>query len=247
MGQYPRLYNDLAEWWHLLSEPADYAEEAGIFHDAFCQFGHPKTMLELGSGGGNNAFHLKKHYQMTLIDLSPKMLKQSQYINPNLEHIPGDMRTIRLDRTFDAVFIHDAIMYMRNEKDLRAALETAFVHCRPGGLALFVPDEVRENFLPGTSYGGHDDSDSQRGLRYLEWTWDPDPNDTTITVEFSYLIRHENGLVCNEYDRHILGLFPYETWRRLIQSVGFDWHAIPYNHSEFEPSRHEFFVGLKPE
>ena len=30
------------------------------------------------------------------------------------------MRNVRLGRTFDAVFVHDAIMYMTTEVDLRA-------------------------------------------------------------------------------------------------------------------------------
>jgi len=35
------------------------------------------------------------------------MLELSRTINPELEHLVGDMRTIRLGRTFDAVLIHD--------------------------------------------------------------------------------------------------------------------------------------------
>jgi hypothetical protein len=34
------------------------------------------------------------------------------------------------------------------------AIETADVHCRPGGVALFAPDYVRENFKPTTDHGG---------------------------------------------------------------------------------------------
>ena len=63
------------------------------------------------------------------------MLEVSKALNPQCEHILGDMRTLRMDRSFDAVFIHDAIMHMTTREDLRAAMETAFVHCRPGGAA----------------------------------------------------------------------------------------------------------------
>lgn len=58
------------------------------------------------------------------------MLDLSKKSNPECEHILGDMRTLRLNRTFDAVFVHDAICYMRTREDLRAAIETAFVHLR---------------------------------------------------------------------------------------------------------------------
>jgi hypothetical protein len=74
------------------------------------------------------------------------------------------MRTVRLDHQFDAVFIHDAIVYMTTEADVRAAIETAFLHCRPGGAALFAPDHLRENFAEDTEHGGHDDDDEGRRL-----------------------------------------------------------------------------------
>ena len=48
------------------------------------------------------------------------MLALSATLNPECEHLEGDMRTLRLGRTFDVVFIHDAISYLTTEDDLRA-------------------------------------------------------------------------------------------------------------------------------
>jgi hypothetical protein len=31
----PKLYNQLSEWWPLMSAPADYAEEATVYSDLF--------------------------------------------------------------------------------------------------------------------------------------------------------------------------------------------------------------------
>ncbi|MEA2702730.1 MAG: hypothetical protein QOD63_675, partial [Actinomycetota bacterium] len=68
-------------------------------------------MLELGSGGGHNAVHLVADFAMTLVDLSDQMLDVSRRLNPGCEHVVGDMRTVRLGRSFDAVFVHDAVDY----------------------------------------------------------------------------------------------------------------------------------------
>ena len=127
MDDLPRLYTELADWWPVLSVPEDYAEEAQFYRKAILSAAEipVKTMLELGSGGGNNASHLKEAFQMTLVDLSPGILKVSMALNPECEHSQGDMRTVRLGRTFDAVFIHDAIVYMTTEQDLRMAIQTA--------------------------------------------------------------------------------------------------------------------------
>jgi SAM-dependent methyltransferase len=241
------MYGKLAPWFHLLTSPVDYEEEATFYRKAIVAAAskRPKTLLELGSGGGNNALYMKKHFDMTLTDLSASMLKLSRTINPELEHVRGDMRSIRLRREFDAVFVHDAVCYMTTEADLRAAIETAFVHTKPGGVALFAPDYVRETFENSTHCGGHDDPKSLRGLRYLEWTWDPDPNDTTYTTEYSFILRDEDGSVRRERDTHIDGLFSRKEWMTFLRDGGFRPKRLPFKHSELE-STLEVFVGVRP-
>lgn len=246
MSQQHKLYTDLADWWHLLSRVEDYAEEAAIYAQALKSHARRpiNTVLELGSGGGNNAFHLKASFSMTLVDLSEGMLAQSQTINPACEHHTGDMRTVRLDRPFDAVFIHDAIAYLTTLDDLRRTMETAFVHCRSGGVALFAPDHIQETFHPSTDHGGYDGPD--RGIRYLEWTWDPDPADTTHLTDYAYLLRLPDGSMHVEHDRHVNGLFSRQTWLDAIESVGFEAQVLPFAHSEVEPGSMAVFLGLKP-
>ena len=240
----PRMYHDLASWFHLITAPEDYAEEAEFYRKTIvsaCSY-PPRTLLELGSGGGNNASHLKAHFTMTLVDLSLDMLNVSKSLNPECEHLQGDMRNIRLGRLFDAVFIHDAITHITTEQDLRSAIETAFAHCKPGGAALFCPDYIRENFHPGTGHGGHDAA--ERSMRYLAWDWDPDPTDTTYITDFAYLLREGDKVRC-EYDRFIMGLFGREDWLRLITDVGFQASTVPFKHSKSEQGS-EDFLGIKP-
>jgi SAM-dependent methyltransferase len=221
----PRLYTDLAPWFPILTAPEEYAHEASVYRRVFETLAPPpRTLLELGSGGGNNASHLKARFEMTLVDLSPDMLQVSRRLNPECEHVQGDMRSVRLDRLFDAVFVHDAVMYLASEEDLERAMETAFVHTRPGGGALFVPDCIRETFKEGTDHGGHDAE--RRALRYLEWSWDPDPSDTSFRSDFAYLLRDEDGSVRCVYDRHELGLFSRDTWLSLLAKVGFSPRSV---------------------
>jgi hypothetical protein len=241
------MYDELASWWPLLSAPADYAEEAAFYRHALADAcdGELHTMLELGSGGGNNAWHLKAHARLTLVDLAPGMLEVSRRLNPECEHIVGDMRDVRLGRTFDAVFVHDAICYMTSAADLRRVFDTAFVHCRPGGAALFAPDYVRETFREGTSSGGHDDGDGARGVRFLEWTWDPDPADSSYTVDYAYLLRSEGGAVRAEHDRHIEGLFSREEWLSLLAEAGFEAGCVTFEHSELPGVELPVFVARR--
>ena len=237
----PKMYGELAPWWHLLSVVEDYLTEAMFFHELLDRVGHvapPHTLLELGSGGGNNAWHLKAYYQLTLVDLSAGMLAASRTLNPECEHIEGDMRTLRLGRLFDAVFIHDAICYMTTEADLRRALETAFVHCRAGGAAVFVPDDVRETFKTQTEHGGHDGED--RGIRYMEWSYDPDETDTVSTADYVYMLREGADTMRVIHDRHICGLFGWSDWMRLLAEVGFASQV------EMDSYGRNVFIGVKP-
>lgn len=246
MQALPLLYNDLADWWPLLSAPADYAEEAAWYRQILLEVCHrpPVTLLELGSGGGNNASHLKARFQLTLVDLSSQMLATSRRLNPDCEHLQGDMRTVRLGRQFDAVFIHDAISYLTTEADLRQAIDTAFVHCRPGGAALFCPDFLADGFRVYTRHGGHDDG--SRALRYLEWVWDPDPADTSYFMEMAYLLRDADGNVQPYYDRHEFGLFDRAAWLRIIAEAGFEARMFSNDGETYEDGGGEVFVGMKP-
>ena len=242
----PKLYREIADWWPVLSTPEEYAEEAELYGEALVTSASTPihTLLELGSGGGNNASHLKKHFQMTLVDLSPGMLEVSRKLNPECEHLQGDMRSVRLGRTFDAVFIHDAIAYMTSAEDLRQALATAFVHLKPGGVALFAPDHIRETFKPYTDHGGYDVG--SRSLRYLEWVWDPDPSDSIVECLMIYVLRQGEDEVQTIEDRHVCGLFSHADWLRLLAEVGFEARSQRIELTEIEPYSGYVFIGVRP-
>lgn len=236
-----RLYTELTDWWPLLSPPPHYVEEADDLVPrilAAAGPSRPETLLELGCGGGSLAFHLKRHFRLTLTDISPGMLAQSRTVNPECEHIQGDMRTLRLDRRFDVVMIHDAIMYATEPAMLQAALRTAAVHCRAGGVLAVLPDYVRETFEPGAEWGGEDAPDG-RGLRYLEWRWDPDPTDDTYLVDYAFLLRSSDGQVAVEHDRHVEGLFSRTRWLEWLAAAGF---AAT---SAIDPWKRDVFLGVR--
>jgi SAM-dependent methyltransferase len=216
-----RLYDDIAGWWTVISPPAEYAEEATLYVDMIrAPARRPvRAVLELGSGGGNNASHMKRAFDMTLVEPSDRMRENSRRLNPECEHLPGDMRHVRLRRTFDAVFLHDAVMYMATEDDLRAALETVAVHLEPGGVALVAPDATRETFSEATEHGGGEDEQG-RQARYLEWTLPPEPGGTTYTVHYAFMLRDVDGTVRVVHDVHREGVFPRATWLRLFQEFG---------------------------
>jgi SAM-dependent methyltransferase len=242
----PRLYTELAPWFPLLTAPSDYDEEAEVYRQILMEAADipPRTLLELGCGGGNIASYFKQHFACTLTDVSAEMLAISAQLNPECEHVQGDMRSVRLGREFDAVFVHDAVVYMITEDDLRQAMTTAYVHCRPSGVAVFAPDFVRERFSPRTMHGGHDGDG--RGLRYLEWDRDADPAGTSYVTEYAYLLREEGRPTRCEYDTHLCGLFGRGDWLRLLDEVGFRASVRVVDFEEEPAEMVEVFVAIRP-
>jgi SAM-dependent methyltransferase len=222
----PLLYSDLVPWYRLLDPFEDHLDEATCYGEALASAAVPRaeTVLELGAGAGGNAFHLKQRFRCTLTDLSEEMLGLSRELNPECEHLLGDMRTLRLGRTFDGVLVHDAVMYMTSEEDLLAMARTAFLHTRPGGAAVFAPDYVRETYHEDSQL--HAGGDGRCALRCLEWTWDPNPSDTTFVTEYAFLLRDGDDMQA-VHDRHTEGLFPRATWFQVLGSVGYRVETIP--------------------
>jgi hypothetical protein len=149
------------------------------------------------------------------------------------------MRTLELDRQFDRVLLYDAIMYLTEPPALQRALANAARHCRPGGAVVIFPDCVTETFAPETLHGGADAPDGS-GVRWLEWSYDPDPDDDTFVSAYSLVLREPDGALHNELDRHVFGLFPRARWLDWIRDAG----LAPSVHSD--PWRQDVFVGTKP-
>lgn len=245
-GAGPRLYRDLAHLFPLLTPVEDYAEEAAFHLRLFREHCRrpPRTLLDLGSGGGHNAAHLKRALACTLVDVAPAMLAMSSRLNPDCEHVLGDMRSVRLCRTFDCVLVHDAVCYMTTRADLSAAIATAFAHTAPGGVTLFLPDYVRETFRPGTETGGGE-ADGM-ALRYLEWTWMPDPAADAYVADMAYMVRDRAGAVEVHHERHTMGLFRRDEWLALIAGAGFEPLRVPFQHAQTCDAGHDVFIGRRP-
>ena len=215
-----RIYDDLTPWYRLIDPPADHLAEATVYTRALAGAvtGRAETLLELGAGAGHNALFMKRQFRCTLTDISPKMQALSRELNPDCEHLPGDMRTLRLGRQFDAVFVHDAVCYMTSLEDLAQAAATAFVLTRPGGAALFAPDYVRERFAETSTLLTADEG--TRSMRGVEWAWDPDPADTRYVVEYTFLLR-DGQEVAAAHDHHDEGLFSIAEWTSVLERAGY--------------------------
>jgi SAM-dependent methyltransferase len=139
-GAYSRYYN-------LFYQDKDYAGEAAYILDLIRQHRpDTKTILDLGCGTGRHDFLLaEKGFEVTGVDRSPEMLniattQVASCVPPSSPPVfrQGDIRSIRLGKTFDLVVsLFHVISYQTGNDDLRAAFATAREHLEPGGAFIF--------------------------------------------------------------------------------------------------------------
>jgi SAM-dependent methyltransferase len=239
-----RLYGELAYLWPLLSPPQDYAEEARSWKRVLREKLGPgrHEILALGVGGGHHLSHLTDEFQATAVDLSENMLQISRELNPGVEHHRGDMRSVRLGRTFQAVLVHDAIGYMRSEDDVRAALATAAAHLDAGGVFLTSPNYLRDTFRGPYVYSVTRSSGGVE-LTFIEVDQASGLDAATVESLMFFLIRRGDELTL-EHDRHLSGLFPTSTWLRLLGEAGFRVEERARPASEEAPPG-TLFVGTR--
>lgn len=211
-------YNEMAWTEDLLADPADYEDEVMVCVDLIKRTAvePPKTLLHLGSGAGGHDWIFKRHFKVTGVDLSLGMLNKARAVHPDIAYIEDDMRTVRLNRQFDAVVIPDSIDYMASLDDLRQALETAAMHLKTGGVLLVV-GKTKETFQNNNfSYTGERDGVH---VTLLENNYINPFIPNTYEATFVYLIRQRGELTVHT-DHQVLGLFPLATWETLFRDVG---------------------------
>ena len=242
-----RMYGDLAWTWPIISPPEDYIEESEWFANIIKNYSKipVKMLLHLGCGGGHNDHTLKKYFEITSVDVSEEMLKLARNLNPDVTYLHGDMRTIRLEKYFDAVIIFDSINYMTTIEDLRAAFSTAFLHLKPGGIFLTYAEETKEEFEQNKTVMSKKKKDDIE-IILVDNSYDPNQSDTSFESTFVYLIRQGKKLKV-EVDRHVLGLFSLNDWIKLLEEFKFEVKHMKFRFSNMKEDEYDSnFVCIKP-
>lgn len=120
----------------------DYAGECDAIETLFARHAAApvRTLLDLGCGTGTHALEFaRRGCEVTGADRSGAMLEiaraKAAATAPPLKFVEGDLRVLRLGRTFDAAVMLFAVLgYQATDDDFSAALATVAAHLRPGGL-----------------------------------------------------------------------------------------------------------------
>ncbi len=211
-------YNQLAWTEDFLADPEDYEQEVAHYVDLVREHASlpVHTLLHLGCGAGGQDHFFKRAFSVTGVDLSIGMLDKARAKNPEIEYIEGDMRTVRLDRQFDAVVIPDSIDYIATMGGLQQVIHTAALHLRPGGVLLVVCSTAEQYRNNNFVYSG-EKGDVHVTLFENNFASPYKPQTHEITL--FYLIRRHGEL--KTYSEHIIaGLFAQASWEAVFKEAG---------------------------
>jgi SAM-dependent methyltransferase len=139
------VFGVYAKYYDLLYRDKDYAGEAAYVHNLIQRdFPGARSVLELGSGTGKHAVMLaERAYEVSGVDRSAEMValartRALELENARVAFSQGDIRSVRLGRTFDIVVsLFHVMSYQTTNEDLAAATATAATHLAPGGGFIF--------------------------------------------------------------------------------------------------------------
>ncbi len=108
------------------------------------------ALLDIACGTGEQARFLSRHFQVVGLDLSEGMLEIARQKVPNAEFFAADMCDFDLRRQFDvAINLYGSIGFAENFERMKAAMEKAHSHLKPGGVFLLTPWSTKESFQEG--------------------------------------------------------------------------------------------------
>lgn len=128
-----------SNYYDLLYQDKDYVAESDYIAGVLERFGIlGQRVLEFGSGTGKHGKLLVEHgYQITGIERSPEMVAQAECV-PGFVCQQGDICTVQLHSTFDAVLaLFHVVSYQTTNDALRALFARSAEHLNPGGLFVF--------------------------------------------------------------------------------------------------------------
>jgi len=133
------VFDAYSAYYDLLYHDKDYVAEVVYIDGLLKRYGNKvNELLEFGSGTGIHGRLLaEKMYKVTGIELSQKMVNRAEEINGFIS-IQGDIRSVKLKRTFDTVIsLFHVMSYQISNTDVKAVISNAAAHLLSSGLFVF--------------------------------------------------------------------------------------------------------------
>jgi ubiquinone/menaquinone biosynthesis C-methylase UbiE len=196
----------------------DYAADADRAHATILATkqsrGH--RLLDVACGTGGHVEHLKLHYEVEGVDISPAMLDIASRRNPDVTFHLADMTHLQLGTTFDAVIcLFSSIGYVKTIEALHQTIEAFARHTVPGGVVLvdgwLQPEQWRPRYLSA-------DLVDEPDLKIARLSRS-EQNGTLSIMEMHHLVVTRDG-ADTFVERHEMGLFTSAQYCAAFEQAG---------------------------
>jgi ubiquinone/menaquinone biosynthesis C-methylase UbiE len=212
------MYRQSARLYDKLYHFKDYAGEAARLH-AWIQERHPgsRTLLDVGCGTGRHLEHLREHYACEGLDLNEELLEAARRRCPEVRFHALSMVDFALPRRYDVVTcLFSAIACAaRSEDVLLDTLGTLTRHLERDGLVIVEPWFTPERYWTDTITANFFEEPNFK----LAWMYHSTREGDVAVLDIQYLVGTPEKIE-HFRERHELGLFADETYRRSFVTAG---------------------------
>jgi SAM-dependent methyltransferase len=220
-----RFYNELASLYDFICTPEDRKRDVVVLKKIIKRHlkSRGKALLDVACGTGLEDRYLKDHFDVTGLDLNKAVLRIARKRNPEITYLQDDMRTFRLDETFDVIICFDAMCYLQNHRELGQTLTNFHRHLKPGGLLIFYIDPVflKEHHKQDTIIVNHKTKDKKTVILFEAYR----KYGNKIQGYAAYLILEANHDRFEEDTFEKLGFFEVSKIRKILSRLSFRVHV----------------------
>jgi SAM-dependent methyltransferase len=212
-------FRQSARVYDALCRHKDYAAATVVLREILQRVvPHAASLLDVACGTGRHLEHLRSHFRVEGLDLSPEMLQIARSRCPGIPFHEGSLVDFRLADTFDVVTcLFGSIGYALTLENMRRAFHTMARHLKPGGVLVVEPWLSPDRFVSGRLvFDSVDDPDFKVARMYVT------RREERISVfESDYLVASTQG-VSYFKECEALGLFTEDEYRGVFVEAGLD-------------------------
>ena len=196
----------------------DYEAESARVHELIEErLPGAATLLDVACGTGKHLEQLRAWYEVSGLDLDPKLLEIAKDRLGDVDLHQGDMTGFSLGRRFDVVTcLFSSIGYVGTVKRLGGAIAAMAAHLDPGGLLIVEPWLTPDVWVVDRP---HLLSVDEPDLKIARMTMSGREGRLAI-MSFEYLIGTPAGIETFS-ERHEAALFTDEEYREAFAAAGF--------------------------
>lgn len=208
----------------------DYAAESTITVRAVLdRKPDASSLLDVACGTGSHLRYFSERFaHVEGVDLSEDMVRTARANMPGVPIHQGDMRDLRLNRSFSAVTcMFSSVGYLASAAELDAALRSFARHLTPGGVAVVEPWWSPDTFLPGYVAGNVVEVDG-RTISRVSHTVRHDEG-CASRMEVHYVVAEPGTGIQHFTDTHVMTLFTREQYEHAFRAAGLSVEFVPYD------------------